>query len=76
MGVDMHIQLRYIVEEDESGKVVLKLIEEGLPTIQQEQVLTTISSALERIKVEAEKSLHLLELTIQLSATDTFPPTK
>jgi len=74
MGVAMHFQLQYIVEPDNTDKVVLKLIEENLPTIQQERVLAAISSELDRIKVEAGQGMHLFLLTIQLSATDTFTP--
>jgi len=72
--VDTNFQLRYIVEEDDTGKIVLKLIEEGLPTIQQEHVLAAISSELDRIKREADKGMHLFLLTVQISATDTFTP--
>ena len=72
--VDTNLQLRYIVEDAENGKIVLKLIEEGLPTIKEEHVLAAISSELERIKGEVDKGMHLFLLTIQISATDTFTP--
>ena len=70
----MHFQLRCIIEEDESGKPVLKLITEGLPTIQREQVLALLSSQIETIQTEAGEGINLFLLTIEVSATDTFPP--
>ena len=74
MGVAIHFQLQYIVELDNTDKVVLKLIEKNFLAIQQERVLATISSELDRIKVEAGQGMHLFLPTIPLSATDTFTP--